>query len=99
MSRRNRFTMLEDTFADMTLEEQNKMLPILVGLNRQKTRNGAALADRTQKPPAVPRETPPPAQPGLPGCANEAIPLPAVCPHGYSEPAKCIECVKGSLPK
>lgn len=60
MSRRNRFVMIEDSFADMSIDEQNRILPILVGLNRQKQRNGAALADKPKSatPPAKQEELP-----------------------------------------
>lgn len=91
MSRRNRFTMIEDTFADMTLDEQNRLLPILVGLNRQKTRNGASLADRT----------PAPAKPA--SQAQELFERPAVfvpgavCPHGAESPNACAKCLMEAL--
>lgn len=89
MSRRNRFTMIEDTFADMTLDEQNRLLPILVGLNRQKTRNGASLADRTPAP--APAKPPTQAQELF---ERPAVFVPAaVCPHGAESPQACAKCL------
>lgn len=52
--RRTKAEIIEDSFADLTLQEQERLMPVLQGLYRQKKRGGMALADLPKKdPPAA----------------------------------------------
>jgi hypothetical protein len=51
LKRRNKSEIIEDSFADLTVEEQDRLMPVLQGLYRQKKRGGAALADIPKKDP------------------------------------------------
>ncbi len=51
--RRNKIEILEDGFADLTLDEQRQLMPVLRGMLTQSERHGAALADlepKTKRP-------------------------------------------------
>lgn len=45
MKRRNKTQVIEDSFSDLSLDEQGKLLVILSAIHRQQARAGAALHD------------------------------------------------------